>query len=159
MTEHKEARHSARMPQTLIHKQLALLPEIARYSPLARNACDIANVLLSTGMLVAQLALLCWRDVNFDEYMIRVPGNEVRWVMMWPYVREVLLVWRGPVFSPDAPVLGPNATEVLAAAEQQLQRAFALFDLPGVNFAVIQSTSEKYGFARRAKPEPAAYVM
>lgn len=75
MTEHKQARHSARMPQTLTHKQMALLPEIGRYSPLARHACDIANVLLSTGMLVAQLALLCWRDVDFDEYMISSAGQ------------------------------------------------------------------------------------
>jgi len=150
------------MPKTLTRKQLWTRLKMGLYSPLARQGCDIAEVLLTTGMKASHLAQLRWRDVDFEQNIVRIPADhagDVRWVMFGPYVEELLLVWRGPVFSDDALVLGPNVAEVLDAAERQLRKAFELYDIPGVNFEVIENTSTKYGLARPAEAEPTEYIM
>lgn len=161
MTGHKEARHSARMPQALTRRQADLLLEIGRYSPLARHACDIAQFLLGTGMTADGLVRLQWSDVDFEAEILRVISEEgdSRMVRLGYYEKELLLVWRATIFSPDGLVLGPNSPQVLDEAERHLRRAFEMYHVPGVTFAVIQSTSTKYGYARFAEPDPVAYIM
>lgn len=161
MIGHKEARHSARMPQALTRRQADLLLEIGRYSPLARHACDIAQILLSTGITTNELVRLRWSDVDFEAEILRVISEQgnIRMVRLGYYERELLLVWRGPTFCPDGLLLGPDAPQVLDEAECHLRRAFEMYHVPGVTFAVIQSTSTKYGYARFAEPDPVAYIM
>ena len=161
MTEDQEAPHSARTSKTLTRKQIALLPEIGRYSPLARHACDIAQLLLGTGITTDELARLRWSDVNFEAEILRVIAEDgnVRMVRLGYYEKELLLVWSGPMFSAATRVLGTKPSEVLDEAERRLQRAFSLYEVSEVNFTVIQNTSSQCGFARPAEPEAAEYIM
>lgn len=161
MADNTGRRHSARMPQTLTPKQVQLLSEVGRYAPLDRHACDIAQILLHTGMSADELAQLHWTDVDFEEEILRIrtaSGNH-RTVRMGYYVKELFLVWSGPMFSEYPTILGRKPSEVLDAAERRIRQVFEYYSVPGVDFRVIQNTSAEYGYACPAEPEPAGYVM
>ncbi len=92
----KAPRAGRKLPRVLDADQVTRLLEIPDTGPVSRRDRAILELFYSSGLRLAELAGLCWTDLDLEEGLVRVTGKgrKVRLVPIGRHARTALKRWR-----------------------------------------------------------------
>jgi integrase/recombinase XerC len=115
-----------RLPQVLDADEMTQLVSVAGEGLLERRDRALLELFYSSGLRLAELCGLRWRDLDLDQALVQVrgKGDKVRLVPVGRHAREALQAWRPHAgAAPDAPVFpGRGGAPLSPRAVQQRVR-------------------------------------
>jgi integrase/recombinase XerC len=112
-----------KLPQVLDADEMTQLVTVEGDAPLDRRDRALLELFYSSGLRLAELCGLRWRDLDLEQALVRVrgKGDKVRIVPVGRHARSALQAWRGSAAAaPDAPVFtGRGGAPLSSRAVQQ----------------------------------------
>jgi len=118
-----------RLPQVLDADEMSQLVQVEGDAPLDRRDRALLELFYSSGLRLAELCGLRWRDLDLDEALVRVrgKGDKTRLVPVGRQAREALACWRtvsgGAADAPVFPGRGGAALSPRAVQQRVKQLA------------------------------------